>query len=121
MRNFMALAYFLLALMGCDSWGDKTIVMRSSANGDYVIYSKTRVAADVAKFECIKSASGSCHYLLFPRDCKTSGKAGAACMAQPFEQFALASGTTREIVGLPSGFEQCVSHEAKLMTPDVCT
>lgn len=121
MRNFIALVYFLLALVGCDGWGDSTIVMRSAIDGDYLIYSKTRIAADVAKFECIKSASGNCHYLLFRGDCRTHGETRDACMDAPFEQFALAAGTTREIVGLPSKFRQCVSHEVKLTTPDVCT
>lgn len=121
MRNLVAMTYFLLALVGCDGWGDDTIVMRSGVNGEYVIHSKTRVATNVAKFECIESASGNCHFLLFRGDCKVPGNPRDTCMDQPFEQFVLAVGTTREIVGLPSGFRQCVSQVAKLKTPDVCT
>lgn len=119
MRNFIALTYFLLALAGCDGWSDDTIVMRSAVDGDYLIYSETRVTAEMARFECIQSAGGSCHFLLFRGDCK--GRDGEACSESPFEQFELAAGATREIVGLPRKFKQCVSHEAKPKTPDVCT
>jgi len=117
MRNVLAMVYFLLALVGCNEWGGTTTVTRSSDDGADVLYSKTRVMAGVARFECITSVSGRCHYVLFPRDCASPAAPADACTAQAVEHFTMAVGATREIVGLPSGFGLCVSHEDKPVTP----
>ncbi|HEV8692732.1 MAG TPA: hypothetical protein VGQ93_00880, partial [Lysobacter sp.] len=117
-----AAIYFVLALFGCDG-GGTTIVTHSSVNGVDQIYSKTQVKAGIARFECIRSASGRCHYTLFPKDCPlTHGPAGksAGCKAQPADQFVLVAGDSREVVGLPSPFDLCVSTNAESRKPD-CT
>jgi hypothetical protein len=117
MHYLIAALYFLLALIGSDGWGDRTVVTRASADGTEVLYSQTRIVAGIAHFACIASVSGSCHYELFPRDC-TMAPPAAPCPTDLVRQFALASGTSRDITGLPAGFRFCVSHDARPETPD---
>jgi hypothetical protein len=117
MRNLIASVYFLLSLFGCDG-GGITLVTRATVDGVDTIYSETRVTADIARFECIRSASGRCHYTLFPRECTSAPAQDASkCAARATEQFALVAGNHREVVGLPP-FALCVSHQANLLTPD---
>lgn len=117
MHYLIAALYFLLALIGSDGWGDRTVVTRTSADGAEVLYSQTRVVAGIAHFACIASVSGSCHYELFPRDC-TMAPPAAPCATDPVGEFALASGTSRDVTDLPTGFRFCVSHDARPETPD---
>lgn len=117
MHYLIAALYFLLALIGSDGWGDRSIVTRASADGAEVLYSQTRVVAGIAHFTCIASVSGRCHYELFPRDCTTAPPA-APCATAAVEEFALASGTSRDVTDLPTGFRFCVSHDARPGTPD---
>ena len=117
MRNLIASVYFLLSLFGCDS-GGTTLVTRTTADGIDTVHSETRITADIARFECIRSASGRCHYTLFPRECASVPMQDASkCTSRPAEQFVLAAGDHREVVGL-SPFELCVSHEAGAVAPD---
>ena len=116
MRNLIAAIYFLLSLFGCNGGGTTTIT-RSVVDGVDVIHSQTRVKAGIARFECIASASGECHYTLFPRRCASGG---SDCAAQPIDRFALASGATREVVGLP-GFVACVVGDDSALTNDCKT
>ena len=103
MRNLLALVYFLLALIGCDG-GGTTWTARASLDGQDVLHARTRLHAGVARFECIASASGRCHYALFAQACAPQP---AACQAAPFERFSLAVGESREVVGLPDRFQPC--------------
>ena len=112
MRNLIAVIYYLLAMFGCE--GGTTIVSRSVIDGVDVIHSKTRIMADVAHFECIASASGECHYTLFPRRC---APADGDCASRPIERFTMAAGATREVVGLP-GFNACVTQADIPLTSD---
>ena len=116
MRNLIASVYFLLSLFGCDG-GGTTLVTRATVDGTDTLYSETRVTADIARFECIRSASGRCHYTLFPRECASAPAQAAKCAARPPEQFALAAGKHREVVGL-SPFDLCVSHKAEALASD---
>ena len=120
MRNLIATVYFLLSLFGCVGAGT-TLVTHSSTNGVDQIYSRTRITAGIARFECIRSASGRCHYTLFPRECastSSTGKDAGECKSQPIERFTMAAGDSREVVGLPSQFDMCVSQDADPLTPD---
>ena len=117
MRNLIASVYFLLSLFGCDG-GGTTLVTRATVDGTDTLYSETRVTADIARFECIRSASGRCHYTLFPRECASApAQAASKCVARATEQFTLAAGNHREVVGL-SPFDLCVSHKAEALSPD---
>lgn len=101
-----ALLYFVLSLFGCDV-GRSTFIDRVGIDGVYSLYSKATVEAGVARFECLRSASGHCYYTLFPRECDTKN---GACPSQPIERFAVANGDTRQIAGLKD-FRLCVSDE----------
>ena len=120
MRSLIAAVYYVLALFGCNGTGS-TIVTHASVNGVDTLYSKTRIQGDITRFECIRSASGRCHYTLFPRACAATPAAttgsGSKCADQPIEQFALAAGDRREVMGL-SAFDQCVRNDAEPVTPD---
>ena len=106
MRNLIAAVYFLLALFGCDG-GGTVIDTRSVVDGIDAIHSRIRVTASIARFECIASASGECHYTVFPRECAS---AAGDCSKRPPERFIMAAGATREVVGL-SDFDACVTQD----------
>lgn len=108
MRNLIALAYFLFALLGCDT-GGSTLVTRATDNGRDTLHARSRVQAGIGRFECIASASGRCHYALFARECAPQQP---DCREQAFERFSIKVGDRREIVGLPAALDLCVAqHE----------
>jgi hypothetical protein len=106
MRNLFAAVYFVLALFGCES-GGTTMVTRSVNNGVDLIHARTRIKAGVARFECLASASGECHYTLLPEKCAAID---APCMETPIDRFTMKTGESREVVGLPQ-FSACVSQD----------
>lgn len=101
MRNVLALLYYLLAVVGCS--GGRVTDFRSEVDGRDVLHGRIETRAGVAKFECLVSATGQCHFSLFDPACGS----GAACK-QAMERFELAQGASREIVGLPVDFRSCV-------------
>ena len=109
MRNLFAAVYFLLALFGCES-GGTTMVTRSVSNGVDLIHAKTRIKAGVARFECLASVSGECHYTLLPPRCAPTD---AACRETPIDRFTMKPGESREVVGLPQ-FSACISRDASV-------
>ncbi len=114
MHYFIALIYFVLALLGFDGAGSHTLVTRSVVNGVDVLYSQTRTFADVVDITCIRSASGSCHYRLLTRDCaapRPRATTASACTSGLMQQFAVAAGASREIAGLPARFTLCVGQD----------
>ncbi|MGJ7902308.1 hypothetical protein [Lysobacter sp. 1R34A] len=124
MRNLTALLYYLFALLGCDM-GATTIVHRASADGVDIIDSEVRITDRIARFECLASRSGQCHYVLFHDDCvavagmgRPPGTNAEPCASRAFERFAMAAGTDKEVIGLEPGFKLCVSAEDQAMTAD---
>ena len=119
MRNLIATVYFLLSLVGCQ--GGTTFATQASVDGQDVIYSKTRVQAGIVRFECVRSASGQCHYTLFPRECTADPAPAArppACTSLPVERFTVAAGDHREVVGMQAAFDLCVRHDTRAVTAD---
>lgn len=106
MRNLFAAVYFLLALFGCES-GGTTMITHSISNGVDLLHARTRIKAGVARFECLASASGECHYMLLPDNCAATD---AVCMKKPIDRFVMKTGESREVVGLPK-FRACVSQD----------
>ena len=100
-------------MLGCDT-GGSTLVTRSATDGHDTLYARTRVQAGIGRFECLASDSGRCHYALFVRDCKPDQ---ADCRNQAFQRFSMEVGASREIVGLPAGFDVCVRQQAVADTP----
>lgn len=125
MNKLIALIYFVLSLYGCDAGGG-TYITRVRADGADTLYSKATAQSGVARFECLRSASGQCYYTVFPHDCaSTPGRAAGSstgqrtdrCGSEPVERFAIASGDSRQIPGLQN-FHLCVSTEDETPGPD---
>ena len=111
--KLIALIYFALSLFGFDI-GGSTYVTRTTVDGTDTLYSQTTTHAGVARFDCLRSASGTCHYPVFPRDCRPALVAVSTqrdrCGSTPIERFAVAKGESRQIAGLQD-FRLCVSDE----------
>lgn len=112
MNRLMALCYFVLSLFGVDI-GHDTLVHRSRSAGVDTLHSRATVQAGVARFECMRSASGRCHYLVLADRCakSTAGAPARRCTARPIERFVLADGDSRQISGLLD-FQLCVDTRA---------
>ena len=104
MQSIITTIYFLLTLFGFEGNGT-TVITRSTNNGADVIYSRTHIQSGVARFECIASASGKCHYTVFPRKCASLD---GNCGGQPLDRLTVPAGSTLEVAGLPA-FDACVS------------
>jgi hypothetical protein len=118
MRFLTSLCSFLLTLIGCHPQPGTTTLTFSSVDGVGINSTKARIADGQARFECLKSASGKCHYVVFLSDCAPSAAAPGACATTRLQQFTLAAGEAREITGLPAGIKHCFSHERMPMAPD---
>ena len=97
------LLHLLLAVFGVDLAGS-THVHHDRVDGVDTLHGIATIEAGVARFECLASASGRCHFTVFPVPC-----AGAAplarwavgpCDAAPPRRFELPAGGGREIPGL---------------------
>ncbi|TZF86692.1 hypothetical protein [Cognatilysobacter lacus] len=103
MDTLFAVFAFLASLAGFHS-GRDTVVHRVVTNGVYLLASRATVEAGVARFECMRSASGRCHYLVLPHDCSDS----KACTGRRYD---VAVGDVRQVAGLHA-FRLCVSGDA---------
>ncbi len=110
MSKLIALAQFLLALSGCSLGAENWSHRIGGATGDAL---RSDIVAEdgIARFRCIASASGACHYTLYPAYC-----AAAGC-SRPLRQFAVARGDERRITGL-AGFVPCVAGSRAHPAPD---
>ena len=113
MTKLLSLCYFLLSLYGCDVAGS-TWVHHTSSNGNDILHSKVVAQPGVARFECLRSASGQCHYTLFPRTCAATAARvpDSGCPSEPIAHFSIANGDSRLLPGLRR-FRLCVSARDK--------
>ena len=111
MSKFIALLQFLLALSGC-SVGGTTYSNRIDSDREQLT-SKARVQDGVARFDCVESSTGSCHYTLYPEAC--SGKAD--CQLAPLQRFIVARGESHQVAGLID-FRPCVATSNAAMGAD---
>lgn len=118
MNKLLALCYFVLSLFGFDG-GGATFVHRVSADGGDVLHSRTHVQAGVARFECLRSESGHCHYTVHPRGCAptTAATQAAGCRTAPVQRFVIARGDSRQVSGLHD-IHLCVSTDGGARGPD---
>jgi hypothetical protein len=117
MRILISLISFLFTLAGCNPQPGVTTMTFSSVDGVGVNSTKARIGAGDARFECLKSATGSCHYVVFVSDCKEDTAKGG-CTTRVIERFTLPAGERRDLSGLPSGSRHCLSHQAMPVAPD---
>ncbi|KOQ72675.1 hypothetical protein [Stenotrophomonas maltophilia] len=106
MRLFLLACVAALSLGGCEK-SSTTSITRTQANGVDTLYSKGTVVEGQARFQCIASRSGQCHYVVLDPACS----AHAACARPPLRRFAVAVGKTEAMRDLPKGFRQCVSQD----------
>lgn len=110
MNKLIALFYFVLSLYGCDI-GSSTFVHQARSGGADTLHSKVVAQPTGARFECVRSASGRCHFTVFPRPCAGSpdgaSRAPGECTPDPTGRFAVADGQSMKIPGLRD-FRVCV-------------
>ncbi|GGK10864.1 hypothetical protein [Luteimonas terricola] len=118
MNKLLALCYFVLSLFGFNG-GGATFVHRVSADDGDVLHSRTQVQAGVARFECLRSASGQCHYTVYPRSCTPAMVAAQAsgCGGVSIQRFVIAGGDSRQVSGLHD-IRLCVSADGGTRGPD---
>lgn len=107
MDKLLALLAFLASLAGCDG-GRDTVVHRVAGPAGDVLLSRATVQAGSARFDCVESASGACHYLVLPHGCVVA----ETCTARS-QRFDVAAGQTRQVTGLRA-FRVCVSQDTGL-------
>ena len=112
MTKLLALAQFLLALGGC-SLGATNWSHRVSGDAGDTLRSDIVAEDGIARFRCLESASGACHYTLYPDAC--AGKAD--CKLAPLQRFSVARGEVRELSGVRD-FRVCVGTDATTLGPD---
>lgn len=103
----------LLVLLSACGVDGTSYSNRIGSNGHDVLHSKARVEDGVARFQCLASDSGQCHYTLFPEAC--AGKPD--CALAPLQRFTVARGEGRQIAGLRD-FRVCVSIDEKALGAD---
>ena len=109
MHYLIALIWLVLSLAGVEGYGSQSHATRASVNGVDVLYSRTRIVADIADITCVRSTSGRCHYRLLA--CPTPGVHATGtpvCGRRDARRFVLASGASRDVAGLPARFVLCV-------------
>lgn len=112
MPTLIALLQFLFSLAGY-SLGATNFNDHIAQGGHDVLSSNARVQDGIARFECQASASGWCHYTLYPAHCGLTQN----CTRPPLQRFTVARGDSRQIVGL-SDFRLCVGIDAAALGPD---
>ena len=108
MDKLFALLQFVLALFGIEA-GGHTLVDRVHVDGQDLLYSKVHVADGMARFDCVQSSSGRCHYTVLPPGCIAPAPAATpACLRHPLRRFTVDRGESRQVAGLIH-FQLCVS------------
>lgn len=102
MDKLLALFAFLASLIGFDG-GRDTVVHRVVGAGSEVLLSRASVQDGVARFDCVRSSSGTCHYLVLPRGCPVEDDC-----ASRTRRYDIAAGGSRQVAGLHA-FRLCVS------------
>jgi hypothetical protein len=119
MRILVSLISFLFTLVGCNPQPGITTMTFSSVDGVGINSTKSRISDGEARFECLKSATGNCHYLVFVDTCAATeaAAADAACTPRVLQRFTLAAGKVKELHDLPAGVRHCLDHEAMPTVP----
>lgn len=96
MRTFLAIVYCFMNLAGCTDVQNRTLATTARENGVITLDSRAEVRMGRARFACVASTSGQCHYAVFDG-------------ARPVSTFALAVHEERLVDRLPPGFALCVT------------
>ena len=107
MDKLLALFALLSSLLGCDG-GRDTVVHRVTDAGVDLLLSRATIEDGSTRFDCVRSASGACHYVVLPTGCAAPERCPAAS-----RRFDLAAGGSRRIAGLQA-FRLCVGGGARI-------
>ena len=119
MRLLISLVSFALSLIGCDPPAGVATLSVSSVDGLEINFTKTTLAEGSARFECLYSAGGRCHYLVFVRDCAAPrAEAEADCPVRTLRRFHLDAGAHLQLDDLPPGAAFCVGHGTRPVAAD---
>ncbi|HVI58105.1 MAG TPA: hypothetical protein VM619_04415 [Luteimonas sp.] len=120
MRIAILLAASLCLLAGCKIDTGTTTITNVSIDGKAQNVMRSYVNDGSGEFECVKSISGRCHYLLFVRECRADASAanGQRCGNRTVDAFTIEAGTSRHLAHLPPKLQQCVSHDVAPTAPD---
>lgn len=114
-RNLITVPPLSLALIACHGAG--TTVQSSSSDEAGQSVSWAHIDNGTGRFECRKSATGSCHYLLYVQQCAPDAPL-AGCSTRVVRSFSLAAGQSRDVSGLPARVLLCQDHHAMPAAPD---
>lgn len=116
----------LLPLAGCQLNSSVTTITNATIDGLGVNSTRSWIAEGSGDFDCVKSVSGQCHFVLYTQHCGAgadtiadtstgTGETGRPdarhCKAHVFTAFTLGAGTSRHLKNLPPGLHQCVRHD----------
>lgn len=114
LRTTIAIVLAALAT-ACSGVPGTTVVLREDGDGHTGFHSRTRALPGHARFECLASDSGQCHFAVFGGACAGlsaalgDGLVRCADNVAPRLQFDLKVGERRSVGGLPLGFRHCAS------------
>lgn len=122
----------LSLLSACQLQTGTTTITNVSVDGRVANATRTVITDGDGIFDCVRSASGHCYYLLYVERCAamtpsdatstnapTHARHDSSCTTRVVQTFVLGSGRTRKLTDLPSRVQQCVRHDA-VPTPADC-
>ncbi len=115
MQLFISLFSFLLTLVGWNPQPGVTTLSVSSVDGVQVNSSKAVVHGGDARFDCLRSASGRCHYVVFAGRCGEAvvdDGSVPACPSAVVDRFVLRAGESRQLHALPGSVRYCMDHQS---------
>jgi hypothetical protein len=114
MDTLLSILFFLLSLVGVDV-GGTTYVTRTTSDGATTLESRAEVKSGVARFECVRSATGQCHYTVLPPECAGPSRLAPwpahRCPRDAMKRFAVDAGASHSVAGL-ARFRLCVQGDA---------
>lgn len=124
MNLLLAMLMLPLSLLGCDS-GSTHVHRIFRIDDDVMLYSKISITSGDARFECVRTQTGWCHYTLTRPACDGApdrASSGDACRPQPSQRFALARGNSRvlTIAGIAPA-RVCIGSRADDASPECGT
>lgn len=108
--NLVAMLYLALSLLGLDVAGSQ-FVHHDRVDGVEVLHSRAAAHGGIARFECLASRSGQCHYRVSAGTCVVWPPREGGCTRPPVRRFTLAAGERLTLAGLHE-FDLCVGASA---------
>jgi hypothetical protein len=115
MRPALILILLCSALLACK--GPGTTLSSSTTGEEGESATRAQISNGNGLFECRKSVTGRCHYVLYVEECETL-PSGNGCSVRVVQQFVIQAGQSRQFKGLPAEVRACQSHEAMPVAPD---